>query len=92
MARLRALSGLAGGPILSPVQIQPPRRRAAQAAAILVIAAGMLVLLAGLVPLVGLIIDPPSRARSLIELAVAGLGLAIVLAGRKLLSWGSGQE
>ena len=53
--------------------------------AVLTIAAGILVLLFGLAPLVGLIaIGPPSRSRDLIHLAIVGIGLAIVVVGRRL--------
>ena len=74
------------------MQIQPPRRRAAQAAAILVIAAGVLVVLASLAPVFGLVLINPSLrwGELVVLLTVALVAAAVTFSGRKLLRWGSG--
>lgn len=77
--------------MLSPVQIQSARRRAAQAAAILMVAVGVCVLLASLASVLWVQIDPPPGWADLVALlAVALIGTAVTLFGRKLLRWGSG--
>jgi hypothetical protein len=75
------------------MEIQPPRRRAAQAIGVVVMIAGALMLATSLAFLFGLILEIERRRRGLLpDLAMGLLGVILIVLGRRLLAWGSGDR
>ena len=76
------------------MEIEAPRRRATQAIAVVVVVAGALTLVTSLAFLSGLILgDPPGGQGSFLRVLGAGLlGALLLVVGRKLLAWGSGDR
>jgi hypothetical protein len=73
------------------VQSPSPGRRAAQATAVLVVVAGALLLVTSLAFLSGRILgDPAAGPRVFVLLAMALVGVILLVLGRKLRAWGSG--
>jgi protein-S-isoprenylcysteine O-methyltransferase Ste14 len=75
------------------MEIQPPRRRAAQAIGVVVVVAGALLLATSLAFVSGLILEIQRGRRGLlIDLAIGLLGVILLILGKRLLSWGSGDR
>jgi len=76
------------------MEIQPLPRRAAQAAGVVLLVGGCLVLLLVLWIFFSLVRGTPGRTGPcgwLVQLGAGVLGGSLVLAGRKLIAWGSGE-
>jgi len=75
------------------MEIQPPRRRAAQAIGVIVMIAGAILLATSLAFVFGLILERQRGGRGLLlDLAMGLLGVILLILGRRLLSWGSGDR
>ena len=72
------------------MEIQPPGRRAAQAIASVVIVVGALLLVTSIALVAGLILDHPGPLPPI--LVMGFLGVMLLVLGRKLLRWGSGDR
>lgn len=75
------------------MEIQPPGRRAAQSTGAIVVVAGALMLVTSLAFLFGLVSDVAAGRRGLVTVLVMALvGVLLLVLGRKLLRWGSGDR
>ena len=76
------------------MKLQPPGRRAAQAISVVVFVAGALLLVTSLAFLAGaILVDPPAGpGGSAPFLVMALVGVLLLLIGRILLRWGSGDR
>ena len=75
------------------MDIKPPGRRAAQAIGVVVVLVGALLLATSLAFVSGVILGLQRGTRGLLPVLAMGLlGVILIVLGRRLLAWGSGDR